>query len=641
MKRPWHIWLVFGLCLAVLLAAMGWISLRALELDQARTEARQQKDNALQQLDEARRQAVWEEKIRLSLWRMDSALAPFVAQESARPYFAYSAFVPVDRAYSAMFNDRGGGEMLMPSPLLAEDSPNIAVHFQFEPDGQLTSPRVPTGSNGDLAVPQYISEKTLREAQSHLKRVEALVDRDRLLKMLPENVPEPVAMVISPMYQTPEQRLARQNQRRLDLENYSRDVLEFQERNQAIISNANTAMGQQGVFNQFNNLSLPPTDVRGVLMTPLWIDSQLILARRVAVGGREYVQGCLLDWPAVKATLLETVDDLLPEADLEPVTGTPAKEEAHMLAALPVRLIPGPPIPDGLTPGTSIPELPIAGLTPGEPEGPLSLTWLSLGAAWGCVFLAAVAVAALLLGVLRLSERRASFVSAVTHELRTPLTTFQMYSEMLAEGMVSDRQQQKQYLNTLRAESVRLTHLVENVLSYARLERGRVDGRLEAIAFDRLIEQMQDRLAGRAEHAGMELVVGRDDKANGTTVQVNVSAAEQILFNLVDNACKYAVAGCDKRIHLSLGHNGRVAEVRVRDHGPGVSPSARRRLFHPFSKSAQEAARTAPGVGLGLALSRRLARDMGGDLRLDEDVADGACFVFTLAAAARSGADAD
>ncbi len=75
----------------------------------------------------------------------------------------------------------------------------------------------------------------------------------------------------------------------------------------------------------------------------------------------------------------------------------------------------------------------------------------------------------MLRGVLALSERRASFVSAVTHELRSPLTTFRMYAEMLAEGMVRDEQQRDRYLSTLRQEADRLSHLVDNVLQYARL----------------------------------------------------------------------------------------------------------------------------------------------------------------------------
>jgi len=72
----------------------------------------------------------------------------------------------------------------------------------------------------------------------------------------------------------------------------------------------------------------------------------------------------------------------------------------------------------------------------------------------------------------------------------------------------------------------------------------------------------------------------------------------------------------------------------VRDHGPGVTPIDARRLFRPFHKSAAAAAASQPGVGLGLALSRRLARDMGGDLQLDPQVGDGACFVLVLRIAA-------
>ncbi len=234
--------------------------------------------------------------------------------------------------------------------------------------------------------------------------------------------------------------------------------------------------------------------------------------------------------------------------------------------------------------------------------------------AWGCVLLAATAVAALLWGVLRLSDRRAAFVSAVTHELRTPLTTFHMYTEMLAEGMVTGEDARQQYLGTLRAEASRLSHLVENVLAYARLERGRANGRIEEVTLGALVERVRGRLADRAGRAGMQLIVEGDEETLSVIVRANPSAVEQILFNLVDNACKYAAGAEDKRIHLAAERSGGRPQLRVSDHGPGIAPAALRRLFRPFSKSAHEAANTAPGVGLGLALSRRLARDMGSHL---------------------------
>ncbi len=126
----------------------------------------------------------------------------------------------------------------------------------------------------------------------------------------------------------------------------------------------------------------------------------------------------------------------------------------------------------------------------------------------------------------------------------------------------------------------------------------------------------------------MELVVDSVDV--DATVRVNVSIVDQILSNLVDNAIKYAGKAEDRRIHLNAVAAGRWLKLTVRDHGPGLAPQVIRRLFQPFSKSAQDAAHSAPGVGLGLALSRRLARSLGGDLGLQENGPDGACFALTL-----------
>ncbi len=279
-----------------------------------------------------------------------------------------------------------------------------------------------------------------------------------------------------------------------------------------------------------------------------------------------------------------------------------------MLASLPVRLVPG--------------------STIDEPEPRWSPLRLSLWIAWACLAVAATAVALVLRGALALSERRGTFVSAVTHELRTPLTTFRLYTEMLDEGMVAGPDKQRSYLRTLRTEADRLGHLVENVLSFARLERGRAaDGR-EVVAPAELLDRSVPRLAQRAREAGMELIVGPvDSRAN---IRVNVSVVDQVLSNLVDNAVKYASRAEDRRIHLDVAPAGRWLALSVRDHGPGLHPKAIRRLFRPFSKSAHDAAQSAPGVGLGLALSRRLARALGGDLRLHENRREGATFTLTV-----------
>ena len=111
-------------------------------------------------------------------------------------------------------------------------------------------------------------------------------------------------------------------------------------------------------------------------------------------------------------------------------------------------------------------------------------------------------------------------------------------------------------------------------------------------------------------------------------VRADPGAVEQIVFNLVDNACKYAVSAEDKRIHVACTVGEKSVSITVRDHGPGVNKEEGTRLFKPFRKSAQAAADSAPGVGLGLTLSRRLARAMGGDLTVE--AGEGATFALGL-----------
>ncbi len=370
-------------------------------------------------------------------------------------------------------------------------------------------------------------------------------------------------------------------------------------------------------FNEDNNRVIgdwiaEPSAAADVLlsrMEPFWIGNELVLARRVSLNGREYVQGCLLDWPGIREKLLARIADLLPHADLVP-HNTPVEDGSRLLASLPVRLLPG---------ALEVPE--ISGLTP---------THQSLIVTWASMLVGAVAVGLLLQGVIALSERRAAFVSAVTHELRTPLTTFRMYAEMLAEGMVTNEEDRRKYLNTLRVEADRLTHLVGNVLAYAKLERGGLGGRISPVSVAAILHKEGDRLAGRAEQAGLELLVNADEATLAASAMADASAVEQILFNLVDNACKYGSNGKRRTLHLDADADVRNIFLRVRDHGRGIEPTERARLFQPFRKSADDAAQSAPGVGLGLALSRRLAKQMNGDLRYEENDETGACFVLSL-----------
>ena len=671
MRRPWQYWLLFGLGLAVVVPAMAWLTAGALELDRA---------EAL-----ARKQAELEEDISRALWRMDTFLTPLLAEEAARPDFFYRPVYQTAAAEGKAAEGKGSKPAASQelSPLLKSPPPFVLVHFQIHPDGSLTSPQNPIGHENTWALANGASLDTINAAAGRLTELRPALDRSELLAQLPEQPlataawfgrqppadavpinppviasnfddltgqlaqqptasnpaassylfapPQPVPPPADqgPGYsQQPAQQAARvavpPQQRQPDdlpqqqLAHGSNVEVGRSQRPGSRAGNdlpnrasALQAYAQREYTTQrFNFRAAEPAVrvVEGVSRT-LWLGDRLVLARRVQIGEETVIQGCWLDWPALERRLKAEVADLLPQVQLVPLNAAEPIKLSRVLAAIPVQVAAAP--------------------MAAEPAA-WSPIRVSLLVAWSCLLLAAAAGAVMLQSVITLSERRAAFVSAVTHELRTPLTTFRMYAEMLAEGMVPDAQQRQKYLHTLRVEADRLSHLVENVLQYARLERSRSDRRREPVTLSTLVDHCRSRLVERAEQAEMKLRVecGADELA--TTIATDQSAVEQILFNLVDNACKYAAGAADKRLHLQLAAGPRRVTIAVRDHGPGIAAAGRRKLFQPFSKSVHEAANSAPGVGLGLALCRRLAIDLGGKLELESPADGGAAFVLTL-----------
>jgi signal transduction histidine kinase len=329
--------------------------------------------------------------------------------------------------------------------------------------------------------------------------------------------------------------------------------------------------------------------------------SELFLERPVSIGGIHLRQGIWMDWPALKARLLATAADLLPSASLVPLPDpAPEVPSGQKLASFPVLLRPG------------------AAPDPG-PEPLLSAPHLTLGVTWLAVLGGVLAIGAVLRTSMELSDRRGRFVSAVTHELRTPLTTFRLYTGMLAGGMVADEAVKREYLATLESESGRLAGIVESVLEYAKLG-GRPTRPSEPVSAAELLAQVIPSLERAAEAKGMT-VTAEGDAPKGVRVRADPPTVERILLNLVDNSCKYAGDATDRRVHLVIGTSerplrGRLLELSVRDHGPGIPGRERRRIFRAFHRAKRDQHGPHSGLGLGLALSRGLARELGGDLEL-------------------------
>lgn len=358
---------------------------------------------------------------------------------------------------------------------------------------------------------------------------------------------------------------------------------------------------------------------------PIWLGEDLFIVREVAVADSLRYQAVWLHAEALADHLLGAIKHSLPEAALEPILEISEAAPAGVLDAKFDELSNDP---------LSLVTLPWR-LRAGEDPVAADIGWsplrISLMAGWGTLLLALLASAVLMRGVMKLSDRRATFVSSVTHELRTPLTTFHLYSDMLAEGMVKEEKRQKEYLTTMRREAERLNHLVENVLSYSRVERGSARAEHQKVTLQGLIDRMSSRLDERTSKEAAELEVVSAVDSEEVEIDTDLTAVEQIVFNLVDNACKYGLReGASQVIRLRTSKTGRMARIEVSDQGGGISRSDVKKLFRPFHKSARDAAHSKPGVGLGLALCRRLARELGGDLTLDNREGEGACFVLEL-----------
>lgn len=345
--------------------------------------------------------------------------------------------------------------------------------------------------------------------------------------------------------------------------------------------------------------STRPSVIESVL-EPIFIQSSLILWRKVQLNQMTIVQGFKVDLKKLSPWATEQLKDLYPKVNLDI---RPLDEfSPQSLVTLPLKLWPPKPnfSPSGLDSNTKV---------------AVYSLWTSLMFTLGIFYL-------LIRGMLKLSQKKGAFASAVTHELRTPLTTFQMYSEMLDEGMVKDPEKQKTYIKTLCRESKRLAHLVENVLSFSRLENKKVQGNFQTMDMAELMEQGLRRGREFVEQQGGQVHLNVSDsiknamnKGSGMMVHTDPSILEQILFNLCENACKYGRGPKGIILHIEASQNRKHIMLNIRDQGPGVPKHFRKKLFEPFCKSDREAADTASGVGLGLALCRQLAQQLGGQLK--------------------------
>ena len=657
-QRPMHRrWLVFAGCVLLVIAAMSGVTWLVLHMEHENRE-----NQAV-----ARKQ----EALRLALWRMDAWMAPRIGREAGRPWFEYEPYYSSTITYTRMLNPVQYGDVLTPSILLTFESPYFPLHFQIDSAGTVTSPQVPTGNLRDLAEATLLENGWVERKKQSLELVRLLVGANDVqaacrtiearFRSIAHDEHEQDSVMYS--YEEADDSLVDSKSKRIDKQNW----IELKQRAAQTMNLQQEATSppqppsQQvqidkpvaGYVDQLQSESAAlnagtlveakveteqaMADSSGMLV-PLWVDdvdgqgSELMFIRRVQVAGDERFQGVLVDFETLRDELLQQASDLLPSLSIQPQPASYPPSESESAWAL-----------------STLPAVVQSDALPAIEQGWLTPARLTILLMWLGVATAIVATAMTLRSTIDFANRRNRFASAVTHELRTPLTTFQMYSEMLAAGMVNDPEKMQVYHDTLREESTRLGTIVENVLAYSQIEDGHADSRREVITMTSLMQRLLAAIEPRIEKSSCDMVMESecqhaDDDAALAELRVNVDAISTIVLNLVDNACKY---GCREEssdashaanvvtIRLVLLQDRTTLRCEVCDNGPGVDDDVARRIFEPFERGHIPPGSPKPGVGIGLALARDLAKTMGGTLTLRRNNKDetGACFVLEVDAA--------
>jgi PAS domain S-box-containing protein len=230
------------------------------------------------------------------------------------------------------------------------------------------------------------------------------------------------------------------------------------------------------------------------------------------------------------------------------------------------------------------------------------------------------------------NDAKAKFLSMMSHDLRTPLTTIFGHSRLLEARIHGPLNEDQLYAVTkVREAGQELMRMINDVLSFAKMEHGRVEVRAETVALADAIARAESLIRLRLDEAGLQF----SGNGDGCSVRADPDRLQQILLNLLTNAIKFTPRG--GRISVSAEGDGDRVRIHVRDTGFGIPADQLQRVFEPFVQLETERVDgDQRGVGLGLSISRDLARAMGGELTLESTVGEGSVFTIDLPAAAQS-----
>jgi PAS domain S-box-containing protein len=226
----------------------------------------------------------------------------------------------------------------------------------------------------------------------------------------------------------------------------------------------------------------------------------------------------------------------------------------------------------------------------------------------------------------RANEVKSKFLAIMSHELRTPLNAILGYTDLLLAGIPKHiPSESEEQVDSVRRAALHLSELIEEILTFARIEAGQEEAQFQAVDLPALIDEVSHLI---------EPLASAKSLAYSATIDVEVSGLvtdprrlRQILLNLLSNAVKFTDRGW---VRLAIRQAGSVVRFAVADSGRGIAPEHLALVFEPFWQEDQNSTRAAPGTGLGLSVVRQLARLLGGEVRVESQVEVGTTFTVEI-----------
>jgi PAS domain S-box-containing protein len=228
------------------------------------------------------------------------------------------------------------------------------------------------------------------------------------------------------------------------------------------------------------------------------------------------------------------------------------------------------------------------------------------------------------------NRAKSDFLANMSHEIRTPMNAILGFTDLLRRGYHKSEAEMRKHLNTIHSSGKHLLELINDVLDLAKVESGRLELEQVACAPHAIIRDVVEILSVRAQEKGIWLrfeCAGRVPE----TVLTDPSRVRQIVTNLVGNAIKFTDSGGVKVVlGLRTDRDAPILTIEVIDTGIGIPPDRTEAVFEPFTQAESSTARRFGGTGLGLTISRRFARGLGGDIVLHSEIGKGSVFAVTL-----------